>query len=139
MLGGTVTTVNPLYTVRELADQLQDADARYLLTVPPFLANARAAAAQSSVRELFVLGEADVAVIGRPDTEAGEVPIAFAVIKRDVTARELLDFVAERVAPYKRLHDVAFVTQIPKSPTGKILRRVLIEQERAPRHTAYGG
>jgi acyl-coenzyme A synthetase/AMP-(fatty) acid ligase len=74
---------------------------------------------------------ADAAVIGRPDTEAGEVPIAFVVVKGDATAQELLDFVAERVAPYKRLRDVAFVAQIPKSPTGKILRRVLVEQERA--------
>src|SRR5882672_978782 len=59
-LGGTITTVNPLYTVRELAQQLTDCGAKYLLTVPVFLENARAAAASvSSVREIIVFGEAE--------------------------------------------------------------------------------
>ena len=40
-------------------------------------------------------------------------------------------FVAERVAPYKKVRGVEFVDEIPKSPSGKILRRVLIERERA--------
>jgi len=58
-LGGVVTTVNPLYTVAELTKQLNDSKARFLLTVPPFLANAREAAAQSKVEEIFVFGEAE--------------------------------------------------------------------------------
>ena len=69
----------------------------------------------------------DVAVIGVPDDEAGERPKAFVVLKpgSDATATELQDFVAEHVASYKRLSDVAFVDAIPKSPSGKILRRLL--------------
>ena len=39
-------------------------------------------------------------------------------------------FVAERVAPHKKVRRVEFIDRIPKSPTGKILRRVLVEQER---------
>jgi acyl-CoA synthetase (AMP-forming)/AMP-acid ligase II len=58
-LGGVVTTVNPLYTPGEVAKQLQDSEARYLLTVPPFLATAREAAAQAKVDEIFVFGEAE--------------------------------------------------------------------------------
>lgn len=58
-LGGVVTTVNPLYTAAEVAKQLQDSAARFLLTVPPFLATAREAAAQAKVEEIFVFGEAD--------------------------------------------------------------------------------
>jgi acyl-coenzyme A synthetase/AMP-(fatty) acid ligase len=41
-----------------------------------------------------------------------------------------MDFVSERVAPYKRIRTVEFIDAIPKSPSGKILRRVL--KERAP-------
>jgi len=39
-------------------------------------------------------------------------------------------FVADRVAPHKKVRRVEFIDRIPKSPTGKILRRVLVEQER---------
>ena len=48
-----------------------------------------------------------------------------------VSADELMRFVAERVAPYKKVREVEFVQAIPKTPSGKILRRELIEQERA--------
>lgn len=58
MAGGVVTTVNPLYTVEELARQLNDSQARYLFTVPAFVGKAREAAAQAGVREIFVIGEA---------------------------------------------------------------------------------
>ena len=44
-----------------------------------------------------------------------------------------MGYVAERVAPYKKLRDVEVIEQIPKSPSGKILRRVLIEREKARR------
>src|SRR5918996_864736 len=57
--GGMVTTVSPLYTADELAAQLNNAGARFLLTVPPFLDNALQAAAGSGVEAVFVLGEGE--------------------------------------------------------------------------------
>ncbi len=77
---------------------------------------------------------ADAAVIPARDAEAGEVPKAFVVrsgATSDLTAEEIMDFVAAHVAPYKRIRSVEFVNEIPKSPAGKILRRVLVERERA--------
>jgi len=73
---------------------------------------------------------ADAAVIPSPDPEAGEVPKAFVVLKGAATAEELMDYVAARVAPFKKIRRIEFVEQIPKSPSGKILRRVLVQQER---------
>jgi acyl-CoA synthetase (AMP-forming)/AMP-acid ligase II len=75
---------------------------------------------------------ADAAVIPSPDDEAGEVPKAFVVVKEGhgLTEEEVLGFVAARVAPYKKVRRVEFVAQIPKSPSGKILRRLLVERER---------
>jgi acyl-CoA synthetase (AMP-forming)/AMP-acid ligase II len=58
MLGGVVTTANPLYTANELAYQLDDADATCILTVPAFLDKAKEAVAKTGVREIFVIGEA---------------------------------------------------------------------------------
>ncbi len=74
---------------------------------------------------------ADVAVIPSPDDEAGEVPKAFVVLNEGASAEELMAFVAARVAPHKKVRRLEFVAEIPKSPTGKILRRVLVERERA--------
>ncbi|HEX9716582.1 MAG TPA: 4-coumarate--CoA ligase family protein [Actinomycetota bacterium] len=74
---------------------------------------------------------ADAAVIPSPDEEGGEVPKAFVVLKGKATAEELMAFVAERVAPYKRIRKLEFIEEIPKSLSGKILRRVLVERERA--------
>jgi acyl-CoA synthetase (AMP-forming)/AMP-acid ligase II len=70
---------------------------------------------------------ADVAVIGIPDDEAGEIPKAFVVTQpgADVTVEELQAYVAEHVASYKQVRMIEFVAEIPKSPSGKILRRVL--------------
>jgi acyl-CoA synthetase (AMP-forming)/AMP-acid ligase II len=73
---------------------------------------------------------AEAAVVGRPDEEAGEVPKAFVARAGDATAQEIMTFVADRVAPYKRLRALEFVDEIPKSPSGKILRRLLNERER---------
>jgi acyl-CoA synthetase (AMP-forming)/AMP-acid ligase II len=74
---------------------------------------------------------ADVAVIRSSNEEAGEVPKAFVVLKGDATAEELMAFVAGKVAPYKKIRLMEFIDEIPKSASGKILRRVLVERERA--------
>ena len=76
---------------------------------------------------------ADAAVIPYPDDEAGEVPKAFVVLKNQVEPEELMGFVAERVSNYKRIRYMEIVEQIPKSPSGKILRRLLVEKERTRR------
>jgi acyl-CoA synthetase (AMP-forming)/AMP-acid ligase II len=76
---------------------------------------------------------ADAAVIPVPDEAAGEVPKAFVVTKGDVTEDELKAFVAARVAPYKKIRLFERLDQIPKSPSGKILRRVLVDRERQKR------
>jgi acyl-CoA synthetase (AMP-forming)/AMP-acid ligase II len=73
---------------------------------------------------------ADAAVIPCQDDEAGEIPKAFVVLKGDATAEDLMDFVAERVAPHKKIRRLEFIDKIPKSASGKILRRVLVQQER---------
>ncbi|HEV2802793.1 MAG TPA: AMP-binding protein [Pyrinomonadaceae bacterium] len=77
---------------------------------------------------------ADVAVVPVADEEAGELPKAFVVRKSGAggaTAEELMCYVAERVAPYKKIRRLEFIEQIPKSASGKILRRLLVERERA--------
>ncbi len=70
---------------------------------------------------------ADAAVVGRADEEAGEVPIGFVVLKAgaDASDDDIKAFVAEHVAHYKRLAEVTFLDAIPKSASGKILRRML--------------
>ncbi len=73
---------------------------------------------------------ADAAVIPSPDEERGEVPVALIVRKSEVSADELIEFVAERVTSYKRIRAVEFVAEIPKTTSGKILRRELVERQR---------
>jgi acyl-coenzyme A synthetase/AMP-(fatty) acid ligase len=73
---------------------------------------------------------ADAAVLPSPDEFAGEVPIAFVVLKESASSAEIIDFVSARVAAYKQIRRVEFVGHIPKSPAGKILRRVLAQRVR---------
>ena len=75
----------------------------------------------------------DAAVIPVADEEAGELPKAYIVIRpgEQLDEQTVMDFVASQVAPHKRIRIVEFIEQIPKSASGKILRRLLIDQERA--------
>ena len=73
---------------------------------------------------------ADAAVIPSPDEEAGEVPKAFVVAKEPIAEEEIMGWVAKQVAPHKKVRLLDFVDAIPKSASGKILRRILVDQER---------
>jgi acyl-CoA synthetase (AMP-forming)/AMP-acid ligase II len=72
----------------------------------------------------------DAGVIGVPDEEAGEIPLAFVVSVPGATPSEegIKAYLAEQLASYKQVQRVVFVDAIPKSASGKILRRVLREQ-----------
>ena len=76
-------------------------------------------------------GVADVAVIPVADERTGEAPKAYVVKRGEVDGDALMAFVAERAAPYKKVRQVEFIDAIPKSPSGKILRRELVARERA--------
>jgi acyl-CoA synthetase (AMP-forming)/AMP-acid ligase II len=72
---------------------------------------------------------ADAAVIGRPAGADGETPAGFVVLASPAPLAEIRAYVEERVAPYKKLRALEAVAEIPRSATGKILRRVLRERE----------
>jgi acyl-CoA synthetase (AMP-forming)/AMP-acid ligase II len=72
---------------------------------------------------------ADAAVVRKRDALAGEVPKAFVVLRTPVPADGLMAWVGERVAGYKRVRQIEFTDHIPRSPAGKILRRLLVEQD----------
>lgn len=76
----------------------------------------------------------DAAVIGVPDDEAGELPAAFIVVAEDsntLSLEEVQAHLAERLAPFKQVQRLSVVDAIPKSASGKILRRVLRDQSSA--------
>lgn len=74
------------------------------------------------------------AVVGKPDEVAGELPKAFVVLKEEyrgkVTEKEIMDFANQRLALYKKVREVEFRDDLPKSLVGKVLRRVLKEEEK---------
>ena len=81
----------------------------------------------------------DVLVIPVPDEEAGEVPKAFVSLKPGftMTEEEIAAHLAEHVAHYKRLRGgVEIVEEVPRSASGKLLRRLVVEQERKKREQA---
>ena len=72
----------------------------------------------------------DCGVVARPNPEAGEIPCAFIVLREghhqdDAMKQSLCGFVAERLTPYKQPREVRFVDAVPRTPSGKILRREL--------------
>jgi acyl-CoA synthetase (AMP-forming)/AMP-acid ligase II len=77
-------------------------------------------------------GVLDCAVFGVPDEANGEAVVAAVTVRGTVIADELSALVAERLAGYKRLSRVVFVPEIPRLPSGKVLRRVLKEQYGCP-------
>jgi acyl-CoA synthetase (AMP-forming)/AMP-acid ligase II len=122
--GCVVTTINPLLTAGEMGQQLR---AKELIKYKAF------AIAPAELEALLLTHPAvlDAAVVPSPDAEAGEVPKAFIVTPAEVDLAVLESWVAGQVAPHKRIRRFEVVAQIPRTPSGKILRRVLIEQERA--------
>ena len=78
----------------------------------------------------------DAAVIGKPSIELdiGQIPKAFIILKPDskgkVSEKQIMDWVAERISAYKKIREVEFVDDIPKSGSGKILRRELVDLEK---------
>jgi acyl-CoA synthetase (AMP-forming)/AMP-acid ligase II len=82
---------------------------------------------------------ADAAVIPRPDERTGEVPVAVVVARGPLEPGELIAWVAARVAPHKRICAVRLVREIPRTPSGKILRRMLVEADRAELADAGSG
>ena len=71
---------------------------------------------------------ADAAVVPKPDRVAGEIPKASVVPDGDIDTDAVKSSVAEHVAPQKKIREIETIDEIPKSPSGKILRRVLIEE-----------
>jgi long-chain acyl-CoA synthetase len=72
----------------------------------------------------------DCGIVAKPDLAAGEIPCAFVVLREgftpsDALAKELRDFVADRLAPHKQPREIHFVDAVPRTPSGKILRREL--------------
>lgn len=76
---------------------------------------------------------ADAAVVGLPDETAGEIPVGYVVLRpgHEVTPEDVQAFVAERVATYKQVRQLHIVEEIPKSASGKILRRILRDRAAA--------
>jgi long-chain acyl-CoA synthetase len=76
-------------------------------------------------------GVKECAVVGKKHPEYGEIPKAFVIKKSgaDLTPKELLSFCERRVSPLKRLREIEFTDDIPKTHVGKVLRRKLRTDE----------
>jgi len=74
----------------------------------------------------------EAVVAGVPDAYRGETVKAFVVLKagETATADELTTWCAERLAPYKVPKQIEFRSELPKTMVGKVLRRVLVEEEK---------
>ncbi len=84
--------------------------------------------------ELTLVGHpavAEVGVIGVPDEVRGQIAKAFVVLKpgQTATSDELIEYCRGKIATYKLPREVAFVSELPRTPTGKLLRRVLRQRE----------
>ena len=71
----------------------------------------------------------ECAVVGKKDDMAGEIPVAFVVLKEGLktTAEEIMAFVNEKVAPYKKIRGVLFIDKMPINPNGKVMRKELVK------------
>jgi long-chain acyl-CoA synthetase len=74
------------------------------------------------------------AVVGKPDVEAGEIPVAFVVLKAgaQATAEELLEYCAKNVSAYKKIRQIIFKNQLPVSGAGKVLKTELRKDLKSP-------
>ncbi|KAL0305285.1 UNVERIFIED_CONTAM: 4-coumarate--CoA ligase-like 7 [Sesamum angustifolium] len=79
----------------------------------------------------------DAAVIPAEDEAAGQIPIAYVVrgAGSELTEDQIIQFVANQVAPYKKIRRVSFMSGIPRSAAGKILRRELVLQSKQQMHS----
>ena len=66
-------------------------------------------------------------MVGRPDDRHGEVPVAYVVAAGPLDASAVIEWLAERTAGYKRLADLTSSDTLPRTPSGKLLRRMLRE------------
>ena len=73
----------------------------------------------------------ECSVVGKPDSYAGEIPKAFVVLKSGQTSTEkdLIQYCRDHIAPYKRIREVEFIDELPKTAVGKILSRKLRDEE----------
>lgn len=80
----------------------------------------------------------EVAVIGVEDAYRGESPKAFVILKDEyvgkITEAEILEWCKDNMAAYKRPRFIQFKEELPKSSAGKILKRVLVEEEQNKEH-----
>lgn len=84
-------------------------------------------------------GVTDVAVVGRPDERLGEVPVAFVVPSADPpTATEIVQWCRDRVAHFKAIREVRFVSGLPRSEAGKVQRGLLLDRPDGDRDPAAG-